>query len=180
VFIRGKRGIDDELCRGLCPGERDDLGGFTHLRGALCESGAPYSIIAAPGSTGATVSAACFSVIMFFAPLIRAAFDIPDQTGTRRPTSIGRWCWNRAGTDRHHRPIDSKPAACLNRGGNWRPKYVVTAAAVQLSPVLYRREGTVDKVVQKIHALGPEVVAGSAASASWPAGSITTRWRATQ
>src|SRR5262245_43938448 len=31
---------------------------------------------------------------------------------------------------------------------------VVRAAAVQLSPVLYSREGTVDKVVQKIHGLG--------------------------
>src|ERR1700729_3605168 len=31
---------------------------------------------------------------------------------------------------------------------------VVKAAAVQLSPVLYSREGTVDKVVKKIHELG--------------------------
>ena len=30
----------------------------------------------------------------------------------------------------------------------------VKAAAVQLSPVLYSREGTVDKVVRKIHDLG--------------------------
>ena len=30
----------------------------------------------------------------------------------------------------------------------------VKAAAVQLSPVLYSREGTVDKVVRKIHELG--------------------------
>jgi nitrilase len=31
---------------------------------------------------------------------------------------------------------------------------VVKAAAVQLSPVLYSREGTVEKVVGKIHELG--------------------------
>ena len=30
----------------------------------------------------------------------------------------------------------------------------VKAAAVQLSPVLYSREGTVEKVVRKIHELG--------------------------
>ena len=30
----------------------------------------------------------------------------------------------------------------------------VKAAAVQLSPVLYSREGTVEKVVRKIHDLG--------------------------
>ena len=35
---------------------------------------------------------------------------------------------------------------------------VVKAAAVQLSPVLYSREGTVDKVVNKIHELGQEGV----------------------
>jgi nitrilase len=35
---------------------------------------------------------------------------------------------------------------------------VVKAAAVQLSPVLYSREGTVDKVVQKIHELGQQGV----------------------
>ena len=34
----------------------------------------------------------------------------------------------------------------------------VKAAAVQLSPVLYSREGTVDKVVQRIRALGREGV----------------------
>ena len=34
----------------------------------------------------------------------------------------------------------------------------VRAAAVQLSPVLYSREGTVDKVVRKIHELGHEGV----------------------
>ena len=34
----------------------------------------------------------------------------------------------------------------------------VKAAAVQMSPVLYSREGTVDKVVQKIHELGQEGV----------------------
>ncbi len=31
---------------------------------------------------------------------------------------------------------------------------VVKAAAVQLSPVLYSREGTVEKIVRKIHELG--------------------------
>src|SRR6266498_208763 len=35
---------------------------------------------------------------------------------------------------------------------------MVKAAAVQLSPVLYSREGTVDKVVRKIHELGQEGV----------------------
>jgi nitrilase len=35
---------------------------------------------------------------------------------------------------------------------------VVKAAAVQLSPVLYSREGTIDKVVQKIHELGQQAV----------------------
>jgi nitrilase len=31
---------------------------------------------------------------------------------------------------------------------------IVKAAAVQMSPVLYSREGTVEKVVRKIHELG--------------------------
>jgi predicted amidohydrolase len=35
---------------------------------------------------------------------------------------------------------------------------VVKAAAVQLSPVLYSREGTVDKIVRKIHELGQQGV----------------------
>ena len=35
---------------------------------------------------------------------------------------------------------------------------VVKAAAVQLSPVLYSREGTIDKVVRTIHALGQQGV----------------------
>src|SRR5262249_44720099 len=35
---------------------------------------------------------------------------------------------------------------------------VVKAAAVQLSPVLYSREGTVDRVVRKIHELGRQGV----------------------
>src|SRR3979409_1308604 len=35
---------------------------------------------------------------------------------------------------------------------------VVKAAAVQLSPVLYSREGTVGKVLQKIHELGQQAV----------------------
>lgn len=35
---------------------------------------------------------------------------------------------------------------------------VIKAAAVQISPVLYSREGTIEKVVQKIHALGQQGV----------------------
>ena len=35
---------------------------------------------------------------------------------------------------------------------------VVRAAAVQLKPVLYSREGTVDNVVKKIHELGQQGV----------------------
>src|SRR2546427_1808592 len=35
---------------------------------------------------------------------------------------------------------------------------VIKAAAVQLSPVLYSREGTVEKVVRKIHELGRQGV----------------------
>ena len=35
---------------------------------------------------------------------------------------------------------------------------VVKTAAVQLSPVPYSREGTIDKVVQKIHELGQQAV----------------------
>ena len=35
---------------------------------------------------------------------------------------------------------------------------IVKAAAVQLSPVLYSREGTVDKVVRQIHQLAREGV----------------------
>src|SRR6516162_6818554 len=35
---------------------------------------------------------------------------------------------------------------------------VVKAAAVQLSPVLYSREGTVEKIVRKIHELGRQGV----------------------
>ena len=35
---------------------------------------------------------------------------------------------------------------------------VVKASAVQLSPVLYSREGTVEKVVRKIHELGQQGV----------------------
>ena len=77
----GQRGIDDELRRGLGPGERDDLGRSTRLRGALCESGAPAQHHGGDGQHRRDVSAACFSVIMFFAPLIRAAFDTPDHTG---------------------------------------------------------------------------------------------------
>ncbi len=35
---------------------------------------------------------------------------------------------------------------------------IVKAAAVQLSPVLYSREGTVDKILRKIHELGQQSV----------------------
>lgn len=35
---------------------------------------------------------------------------------------------------------------------------VVKAAAVQLSPVLYSREGTVERVVRKIHELGRQEI----------------------
>jgi len=35
---------------------------------------------------------------------------------------------------------------------------VVKAAAVQISPILYSREGTVEKVVRTIHALGQQGV----------------------
>ena len=35
---------------------------------------------------------------------------------------------------------------------------IVKAAAVQLSPVLYSREGTIDKVVQKVLELGRQGV----------------------
>ncbi len=68
----------------------------------------------------------------------------------------------------------------------------VKAAAVQLSPVLYSREGTVEKVVAKIHELGAwfGVRATARVSAPWiarlaalvssPAGSTTTLWRVTQ
>ena len=35
---------------------------------------------------------------------------------------------------------------------------IVKAAAVQISPVLYSREGTIEKVVQKIHELGQKGV----------------------
>jgi hypothetical protein len=40
--------------------------------------------MAATDSTGATFWATCFSVIMFFAPLIRAAFYMADHTEKRR------------------------------------------------------------------------------------------------
>src|SRR5688572_8160618 len=90
-----------------------------HVCVALCARAVlAYNIMAATDSTGATFSAACFSVIMFLAPLIRVAFDMSDHTGKRHTKSIGRWCWDRAGTDQHHRPMDSMPAACSNRGGN--------------------------------------------------------------
>jgi predicted amidohydrolase len=35
---------------------------------------------------------------------------------------------------------------------------IVKAAAVQLSPVLFSREGTVEKVVRKVHELGRQTV----------------------
>src|SRR5262249_23021278 len=48
-----------------------------------------------------------------------------------------------------------RPMHRLFRGDAMR---VVKAAAVQLSPVLYSREGTVEKVVRKIHELGRQGV----------------------
>jgi nitrilase len=49
------------------------------------------------------------------------------------------------------------PASWWNRAGGNAMK-VVKAAAVQLSPVLYSREGTVDRVVRKIRDLGNDGV----------------------
>ncbi len=40
----------------------------------------------------------------------------------------------------------------------YKPKTVVKAAAVQISPVLYSREGTVEKVCKKIIELGQQGV----------------------
>src|ERR1700757_1384805 len=42
-------------------------------------------------------------------------------------------------------------------GGGWLMK-VVKAAAVQISPVLYSRDGTVEKITRKIHELGEQGV----------------------
>jgi predicted amidohydrolase len=74
---------------------------------------------------------------------------------------------------------------------------IVKAAAVQISPVLYSREGTTEKVIRKILELGklgvrfatfPETMmapdcapwtARSGGSASWHAGSIIIRWPVT-
>jgi nitrilase len=47
---------------------------------------------------------------------------------------------------------------------------VVKAAAVQISPVLYSREGTVEKVVRKIHELGQQGV-------QMPGWTLTSRLR---
>ena len=73
---------------------------------------------------------------------------------------------------------------------------VVKAAAVQLSPVLYSREGTVEKITQTIQDLGrqrvkfatfPETARGcapstamSAALANWHVGNTTIPWRGTR
>jgi Cupin domain len=59
--------------------------------------------------------------------------------------------------------LDGEPPVTL-KAGEANAMRIVKAAAVQLSPVLYSREGTVDKVVRKIqdqshvsraHGLGP-------------------------
>jgi hypothetical protein len=44
---------------------------------------------------------------------------------------------------------------------------VVKAAAVQLSPVLYSREGTVEKVVGKIHELGGQGYSSPPSQRPW-------------
>ncbi len=44
---------------------------------------------------------------------------------------------------------------------------VVKAAAVQLSPVLYSRDGTVDKVVRTIHTLGQQEVQFASSPRRW-------------
>jgi aliphatic nitrilase len=46
----------------------------------------------------------------------------------------------------------------VRRQAEEAPGRIVKAAAVQLSPVLYSREGTVEKVVRKIHELGQQGV----------------------
>jgi nitrilase len=48
--------------------------------------------------------------------------------------------------------------AKVHRQAKESPMKIVKAAAVQLSPVLYSREGTVEKVVRKIHELGQQGV----------------------
>ena len=57
------------------------------------------------------------------------------------------------------RPIvhasETVPVPSEHRHGRLSAMTVVKAAAVQISPVLYSREGTVEKVVQKILEAGP-------------------------
>src|SRR5688572_20817771 len=90
-----------------------------HVCVALCARAVlAYNMMAATDSTGARFSAACFSVIMFFAPLIRAAFAIPDHTENVARNLLDDGVGNRADTDQHHRLIDSMPAACSNRGAD--------------------------------------------------------------
>ena len=101
----GQRGVDDDLRRRLSAGERDDLRRSTPLRGALCERGARAQHQGGDDSTGATFSAACFSVIMFFTPLI-ASFDIRDHTDKRRPNLLDYSVGTEQDTDQHYRPID--------------------------------------------------------------------------
>ena len=50
---------------------------------------------------------------------------------------------------------------------------VVKAAAVQISPVLYSREGTIEKVVRKIHELGQQGVQFAAGAAGPDPGRVT-------
>ena len=63
---------------------------------------------------------------------------------------------------------------------------IVRAAAVQLSPVLYSREGTVEKIVRKIHELGQQGVQFATFSRNGcavlpvffvSAGRLPARWR---
>jgi aliphatic nitrilase len=52
---------------------------------------------------------------------------------------------------------------------------VIKAAAVQLSPVLYSREGTIEKVVRQIHELGQEGVQFATFPERWCPATRTSR-----
>ena len=70
IFAAGSVPVSGMTCAGQTP-----------LRGALCVAVLAHSIRAATDSTGATFSAACFSVIMFFTPLIaHSTYVITQQT----------------------------------------------------------------------------------------------------
>src|SRR4029453_10826604 len=73
-----------------------------------------------------------------------------------------RWCFFHVSCARSS-PAPRLPntSASLNPradGSKETEMRIVKAAAVQLSPVLYSREGTVDKIVRKIHELGQQGV----------------------